>query len=162
MHGERTKQRGAALVEYAMIVPLLMLLFFGSLEMFRLVSIQQSLRSGLKQAVPCLSHYRDYAAQVDCDPEARLLSELARNPFTVDVARLSLWPSAQELEGMPYAEVFEVIAEVEVPLGFLYPFEGGPTFTVRESSPTFINSSPEYFEMNVLTPFPVDPGPLPR
>ena len=34
-------ERGAALVEYILVLPLLLLLFFGTLEMFRLVTIKQ-------------------------------------------------------------------------------------------------------------------------
>ena len=153
-------ERGAALVEYMLILPLLLLLFLGSLEVMRLFSVKQSLRTGLNMAAPCLSHIRDYAYH--CDPYERISNELAKNAFAITIHRLELIPDVDTVQHLWYGEVYEVIAEVEVEFGFLYPFEGGPTIALTESVHTFIDSSPHYFELNVATPFPRDPGVLPR
>jgi hypothetical protein len=153
-------ERGAALIEYVLILPLLLMLFFGSLEVMRLFSVKQSLRTGLQMAAPCLSHIRDDAYH--CDPYEHLSSELAKNAFAIAIYRLELIPDVDTVRHLWYGEVYEVIAEVEVEFGFLYPFEGGPTITLRESIHTFVDSSPEYFDLNVVTPFPRDPGVLPK
>lgn len=152
-------QKGAALVEYVLVLPLVLLLFLGTLEIFRLISVKQSLRSGLKQALPCLNHWRDYPLQ--CDPLGPISHELERNPFTIRLHRLEVRPRIGEVQAIRFGEVFEVIVEAEVEFGFLYPFSGGPTITLRETASTFMDSAPEYFQLNVETPFPVDPGALP-
>ena len=74
-------QRGAAVVEYVMVLPMLLFLFLGTLELFRLYSIKQSLRTGVKRALPCISHWRDdgYRAEYDCaNIAAHIQGELAR------------------------------------------------------------------------------------
>jgi Flp pilus assembly pilin Flp len=152
-------ERGAALVEYMLILPLVLMLFLGSLEIMRLFSIKQSLRTGLQMSVTCLSHARDYAYL--CAPYEQLHHEMDRNPFAITVYRLELIPDIETVRQLRYGEVYEVTAEVEVEFGFLYPFEGGPTIALRESAHTFIDSSPEYFGLNAATPFPHDPGVLP-
>jgi len=149
-------ERGAALLEYVLILPLVLLLFFGTLEIFRLMSVKQSLRTGLKQAAPCISHWKDYPNR--CDPLELISEELAKNPFTVTVHRLHIEPVVESLDSARYGEVIDVIVEAEVEFGFLYPFEGGPTIVVRESVTTFIDSSPEFYELNPARPFPKDPG----
>jgi len=49
---------------------------------------------------------------------------------------------------------------VQVPPKFVYPLFSEP-IPIRERVVTFIDSSPEYFELNVATPFPRDPAALP-
>ncbi|MBC7236404.1 MAG: pilus assembly protein [Chloroflexi bacterium] len=153
-------ERGAALVEYLLILPLVLLLFLGSLEVFRVMSVKQSLRTGLKMATPCLSHWRDEPNR--CNPYERLAEELDKNPFAITIHRLELTPSLEDVSLLFEGEVFEVTAELEIEFGFLYPFEGGPTITLRESAHTFIDSSPSFYKLNAKTPFPQDPGALPQ
>ena len=151
------EQRGASVIEYILVLPLLLLLFLGTLEVFRLMSVKQSLRTGLRQALPYFTHWRERAPHY-FPPEYVIVEELDKNPFTIRVYRLDVYPDASHLETMDYGDLFELTAEAEVELGFLYPLEGGPRITLRESYQTFIDSAPEYFELNVQTPFPKDPG----
>ena len=67
-------------------------------------------------------------------------------------------PSDTEVELAEYGQLVEIYVEAEVDYGYIYPFEGGPTITLRESMTTFVDTSPEFYEMNALTPFPRDPG----
>ena len=136
------------------------MLFLGTLEVFRLISVKQSLRTGLKMAIPCVNHWRDGRNQ--CDPYQRVIDELRDNPFTVRIYRLEFIPNADSMDQMLDGQVFQVTAVVDVNLGFLYPFEGGPTITLRESAHTFIDSYPSFYGLNAATPFPNDPGVLPR
>lgn len=151
-----SKQKGAALVEYVLVLPLVLVLFLGALEVFRVMAIKQTLRAALKQELPCFSHWRDaaYHEQYECSTgeiTGRITSVLDSNPFAQRVGPVQLVPNSDEImDTLRYGDVFEVIVEVEVEFGFLYPFEGGPTFTLRESYVTFIDSAPEYYELNNL------------
>lgn len=51
----RRDRRGASLVTYALILPLFILLVFGILEIWRVVSVRQSLHLGTYQAIRALS-----------------------------------------------------------------------------------------------------------
>lgn len=152
-------ERGAALVEYVLILPLVLLLFFGTLEVLRVMSIKQSLRSGLRQALPYFTHWKDLAARPHYyPPHEVILQSLRDNPFSVRVYELVITPDDRELDLMQYGDVFEVRAEAIVPLGFLYPFAGGNALRLVETHLTFIDSSPEFLELNMATPFPREAG----
>ena len=75
--------RGAAVVEYALIWPVLMLLFFGALETFRLMSIKQSLRIGLADALPCITATLDEAAQSNCYAPDIVKDRVEANPLAI-------------------------------------------------------------------------------
>ena len=155
-------QRGAALVEYVLVFPLVILLFFGALEVFRLFSIKQSLRSGVKQAMPYFNHWKDYAYHDRGSWEEKIRHELRRNPLVMDAnPPLSISPSAAILNGLREGEIVEIVVEVRVPPKFVYPLFSGANIPIRETVVTFIDSSPEYFQLNVETPFPHDPAALP-
>ena len=152
---------GAALVEYVIVLPLVVLLFFGALEVFRLISVKQSLRSGVKQAMPYFNHWKDYAYQGRGSWEETIRHELGRNPLLMDAnPPLSIEPNAATLNGLDDGEVIEITVAVLVPPKFVYPLFSEPIL-IRERVVTFIDSSPEYFELNVATPFPQDPAVLP-
>lgn len=169
---EGDNERGAALVEYVLVLPVFLLLTLGSLEVFRLISVQQSLRTGLAQALPFYTHWRDTnyyttycTPQPAClavkDPSIIIQSELKKNPFARKAGSVSIWPDALTLDNMADGTVFEVVATVEVQLGFLYPLPGGPRITLRESAWTFIDSYPDFYDLAWDVPFPYDPGALP-
>lgn len=165
-HARRTpsaaRRRGAALVEYVLVFPLVILLFFGALEVFRLISVKQSLRSGVKQAVPYFSHWKDYAYQDRGSWEEKVRHELRRNPLVMDAnPPLTISPSAAELNALPEGATIIVTVEVQVPPKFVYALFTDSRIPIRETVVTFIDSSPEYFELNVQTPFPRDPAALP-
>ena len=160
-------ERGAALVEYALMLPVLLLLFFGSLEIFRLYSIQQTLRSALKQVLPCFNHGKDIAYRSEyspaCEVRQFIIDELRQNPFAVSVLddAVVVWPDLSQLRNVPDGEVFEVAVEARVALGYLYPLWNKDWIVLRESYATFIDSSPAYYELAPDVPFPYDPGSYP-
>jgi hypothetical protein len=161
------EQRGAALIEYVLIFPLFLLLFLGSLEIFRLLSVQQSLRTGLREGVACLCQWKDEASRPYCDPIAEIVQQLDpdRNPFSLNPQGLALYvndiPYPDGMLNLAYGDVFVARAEVMIPLGYLYPFERGPIITVRVSQESFVGSSPQYFKLWRETPFPIHPAALP-
>ena len=167
---DRRSERGAALVEYALVLPVLLLLTLGSLEVFRLLSVQQSLRTGLKQALPFYNHWRDieyynsYCApycNAAKDPSAIILNQLRNNRFARNPVAVAVWPDALTLDRMPDGTVFELVVTAQVELGFLYPLPGGPTITLRESAFTFVDSYPAFYGLVDYVPFPRDTGALP-
>jgi len=174
-------ERGAAVVEYALVLPIFLLLTIGSLEVFRLLSVQQTLRTAVQQALPCVSHWCDvayYRAEwwgeaCPADPTTIIEQRLRANPFArrprgARGLTVTIWPDPNTLTawcGSPNPEewgtVFEFVATVEVALGFLYPLPGGPTITLRESAWTFLDCAPRFYNLADTMPFPHDPGALP-
>lgn len=154
------RERGAALVEYILLWPVLLMLLLGALETFRLMSLQQSLRTGLMEAVPCYNHWRDVAYRGYCDPDALVQARMQANPVALGGATTRI--EVPDLNALPYGAVFKVAATANVRLGVFYPFQGGPTITLRASTVTFIDAAPEYYQLWWETPMPQDPGPLRR
>jgi hypothetical protein len=139
----------------------LLLLFLGALETFRLMSLQQSLRTGLMEAVPCYNHWRDKAYRTQCYPEGWLQARMRANPVAMGSVSTRI-EAPPDLDVLPYGAVFEIAATADVRLGVLYPFQGGPTIRLRASTVTFIDAAPEYYQLWWETPMPWDPGPLRR
>lgn len=148
------REKGAALIEYVLVIPFVLLLFLGVAEVFRVISIKQSLRAALQQELPCLTHAKDWAYWRDhCSSASiaeRIEAEVARNPLA-QVRSVVVTPKASPDEAWIIQNsglVFEVTAEATAQYAFLYPFRGGPEFVVRESVTTFIDSDPSWFGMN--------------
>jgi Flp pilus assembly protein TadG len=164
------EQRGAALVEYIMILPMLLFLFLGTLEVFRLISIKQSLRVGVKRALPCISHWKDeaYRYEYDCgNITTHIADELSRNPFAPqDDVRLTVTvdPANSEVE---YGQLVRLTVVAEVKLGFIYFFPGRTTVTIAEYADTFMDASPTFLDFDPSMRFPLEPEgitptPMPR
>jgi len=153
-------QRGAAVVEYVMILPMLLFLFLGTLELFRLYSIKQSLRTGVKRALPCISHWRDngYRTEYDCaNIAAHIQGELARNPFAPgDDVDLTVTVEPANLD-VDYGQLVRLTAVAEVKLGFIYVFPNRRTVTIAEYADTFIDTSPTYLGFDETVRFPLEP-----
>jgi len=156
----RDSQDGAAIVEYVLVLPVLLLLFLGSLEVYRVMSIKQSLHTGLQQAIPYYTHWREHAQHYD-NPVYVISQELAKNRLAIGVSTPVLVPSPYGLteEYMQYGMPLEVVATVEVEIGLFYPLtlNGVARITLTESYQTFVDSSPNYFELNPERSFPIDP-----
>jgi Flp pilus assembly pilin Flp len=143
------EERGAALIEYAMVLPLVLLLFLGTLEIVRLMTVQQSLRTALQKALPCFSSWRDPDSVNTCSRLDLLFAqEMAKNPLAIRLYGLEFTPTPDVLNAMEYGTVFEVQVAAEVRLGFLYPLTGDRTITVREKARTFANIMPAYMDLN--------------
>jgi hypothetical protein len=160
----RQGQKGAALVEYAIILPLVLLLFLGTLEVFRLMALRQSLRNGIKRATPYFTHYRDYAAralyQQAYDPVAAVQREMDSSLFPLSGAQpIRVYSQPPVDVNTPLGSVFEVIAEVDVRSDLFWPLAGTNTVTIRESMWTYMDATPLSLELELpATPFPLDAG----
>lgn len=163
-------RKGAALVEYVMILPMLLFLFLGTLEVFRLFSIKQSLRIGVKRALPCISHWRDesYRYEYDClNITKHIADELNRNPFAPqEDVHLTVMVEPANLD-VECGQLVRLTAVAEVKLGFIYLFPGRNSVTIAEYADTFMDAYPAFlgFDPNVrfpLEPEGVTPTPMPR
>ena len=167
VHDLNRDQKGAALVEYALIFPVVMLLFFGSLEIYRLYSVQQSLRTALYQVLPSYNHGKDYAYQgryvSQATPRQLILDELRTNPFALRLTDQSVVvsPDLLQVRNLPDGAVFRVSVEARIALGYFYPLWDEDWIVLRESAMTFIDSSPTFYDLAPDVPFPQDPGALP-
>ena len=102
-----------------------------------------------------------------CWPEERIRQLINANAFAIrpDHSSLRIYVNGVDylaiMDQLEYGDVFQVAAEITVGLGFLYPFEGGPSLTVRTTDVSFIDSAPEYYDLWWEHPFPADPGVVP-
>ncbi|MFQ5875026.1 MAG: TadE/TadG family type IV pilus assembly protein, partial [Dehalococcoidia bacterium] len=65
-------QRGSALIQFVLVLPIFLILVFGSFAVWRVISAKQSLASGTYQAARYLSvegRYLHYYPDVDDDPD---------------------------------------------------------------------------------------------
>ncbi len=96
----RRDRKGAYdLIQFALILPVFILLLYGSFELIKLISIRQSLEAGTYQAARYLSVYHKYyydetynreAADDTLRAEQLLWDSLLANPYLSDVAPLQL------------------------------------------------------------------------
>jgi Flp pilus assembly protein TadG len=157
------EQGGAALVEYVTILPMLLLLFLGTLEIFRLISIKQSLRTGVKQALPCVSHWKDtaYRRDYNCSPVSIrncIIDELKKNPFAPEQDVQLTITTAPDLNSADYGQPVRLRVDAQVKLGFIYFIPGRDTATIVEYADTFMDASPDYLGLNLEVPLPAEPG----
>lgn len=163
-------QKGAALVEYALVLPFLLLLFLGTLEVFRLVLLKQSLSTGLREVLPCYTHSMDGAyltdvANIRCQSNPlgidHIRTRLAQSLFSLqsgyDLA-ITTNPPLETLTSEAYGQLLEVTAVLDVPLAF-YALPAWPLrIQITERAMTFIDISPAYIGLRESIPFPHDPG----
>lgn len=84
----RDKQ-GASTVAYLLVLPLFIMIVFGSFQMWRIISIKQSLHVGAYQTVRCLTMYDDRGTGL-AGCESLLRAKLAQNGLIDDAALASL------------------------------------------------------------------------
>ena len=78
-------KRGTTVITYALVLPIFFLLIFGAFEVWKIISVKQSLNAGTYQAARCLSvhlHKGRDEARKKC--EKLLLTELAKSFITED------------------------------------------------------------------------------
>jgi len=147
--GLRYRERGASTVTYALVLPLFILLVFGTFEIWRIVSIRQSMERGVYRAARHLSqHHLRYQeawflAHDEVDENAWLMSTNSDNLELVTTpADLTILQSGDKL-----------VVEVRLPvyvgdLGFFDLFErGSPAWiTLRAQCTTFMDYEGDEWE----------------
>ena len=138
----RYRERGASTVTYALVLPLFVLLVFGTFEIWRIVSIRQSMERGVYRGARYLSrhHLRYQAAWIvahdEVDENAWLMSTNSDD--------LELVTSPADLTILQPGD--KLVVEVRLPvyvgdLGFLDLFEkGSPAWiTLKAQCTTFVD-----------------------
>lgn len=171
-------QRGSALIEFVLVLPLFLILIFGSFAVWKIVSAKQSLASGTYQAARYLSvegrflyYYPD-----DWEDVARIIitSELENNGLLRPLPQpiISFEPSFRPRcpkedavnDPMPYLKdaLFTVRAEITLPWPVRIPFLDPETETITlvEKRTSYIECKPIFGPAPTLTPIPT-PTPTP-
>jgi len=93
----RRDKRGASLVTYALILPLFILLVFGILEIWRVMSVRQSLHLGTYQAVRVLSSGGRQWLPTSADTWEAIATEQAHGIIDRELQRNTLLPQGYTL-----------------------------------------------------------------
>ena len=177
-------QRGSPLIEFVLVLPLFLILVFGSFAVWKIVSAKQSLASGTYQAARYLSvegRYLDYAPDLDDDPDdwqdaARIIitSELENNSLlrplpqpviTIEPPSRPECPRQRCMEDRYAVDclldaLFTVRAEITLPQPVRIPFLGSETITLEEKRTSYIECGPILGPTPTPTP-PPTPTPAP-
>ena len=133
-------KRGSSLITYTLVLPLFIVLLFGTFEVFRLMSVRHSLHLGLYRAARWVSQHRyQYAT-------ARLIvkGELQQNTWLMstnpDGVQVIIYPT--DPSTLQPGDRIVLVASLPVhvgDLGFLGLFErGSPAqITIQDKSVTF-------------------------
>jgi hypothetical protein len=154
-------KRGASTVTYAMVLPLFILLIFGTFEIWRVISIRQSMERGVYRAARLLSQRRTPVWQ---DIARNLaLSELTENAWLMSTnasdLELITVPTLSDLVLLQSGDKFVVQVHLWVPvgdLGFLDLFERGAPVRVKLKAQctTFVDlATPEWEEPDEIVAY---------
>jgi len=180
----RLDQRGSALVEFVLVLPLFLILVFGSFAVWRIVSAKQSLASGTYQAARYLSVEGRWSPELDYPegyPEkwehaARIIivRELENNPllrplpepvitFEPELPVRPRCPRERCMEDpVPCLDdaLFTIGAEITLPWTTRIPYLDPGTITLVEKRTSYIECEPIFEPTPTPTPTST-PEPLP-
>ncbi len=155
----RDRRGSTDLLQFVLILPIFVLLFYGSFEVWKIVSVKQSLEAATYQAVRCLSIYH-HGDEDRYRCERVLLMELVNNNLIDedDLADLRIryydaW--GREIEdptAVPCDEIFSLEAELPLPWSTFIPGlpSRNPTLVARHRS--YIECGPRWAPTPTPTP----------
>jgi hypothetical protein len=141
-------QRGAVdLIQFALILPIMILIIFGSYEIWRLVSVKQSLYAGTYQAARYVSLYYvqvNNPALVQATANAMIVQELANNALLSGNSGLqSIEYTPEGLSGLRPYQFFRIRTTLRLPWPVIIPFlPTRPSITLVEQQTSFIEAGP--------------------
>ncbi len=142
-------QRGAVdLIQFALILPILILIIFGSYEIWRLVSVKQSLYAGTYQAARYISlNYLIEGPAVQTPANAMIVQELTNNALLSGDTGLQSLPSIEYspegLAGLRPYQFFRIRTTLRLPWPVIIPFlPTRPSITLVEQQTSFIEAGP--------------------
>lgn len=83
LRGDHRSQRGAAAVEFALLVPILLALVFGMIEFGRLFNAQITLQHAVREGVRDFAVHQDHDQAVDITVDAASLIGLTKDDVDV-------------------------------------------------------------------------------
>ncbi len=172
----RAPSRGQALVEVALLVPVLLLILLGAGDLARVFSAEVSLASAARAgALEASTHPTSFLAGQPCDAVANrvtcaVLTETHGSGIPITPADISLTcdPSPCS-EALGNSVVVTVVGHVSLITPLLAPFTGGQNFDVTASAtaqlavrPNIVSGSPTPTPLPTPTPTPTPlPTPTP-
>ena len=169
-------QRGSTLIQFVLVLPLFLILIFGSFAVWKIVSAKQSLVSGTYQAARYLSvegRYLRYPGEPVPTPGswryvawAIIVRELENNSLLRPLPQpiISFEPYSQPRcpqgdamnDPMPYLEdaLFTIRAEITLPWPVRIPFLDPETITLVEKRTSYIECEPIFGPPPTPTPTP--------
>jgi hypothetical protein len=142
-------RRGASTVTYVVILPLFILIVFGALQVWRIISIRQSLHVGTYQTVRCLSMY-DSRQTTRAGCETLLLTTLANNGLIDDLTASTVRITYYDAEGRAIpdptlsayvdecGEVFSMETVLTLPWSVVIPYLPARDMTLHERKSSYI------------------------
>jgi Flp pilus assembly protein TadG len=103
-----TGDRGAAAVEFALVIPVLLLLVFGVAEFGRAYNIQTTLSGAAREGARTMALQNDVSA-------ANAATVAAARPLELSGAQISVTPDACPLSGTTSADTVRVTVTYQMP-----------------------------------------------
>jgi Flp pilus assembly protein TadG len=158
----RTRSRGQALLEFALLLPVFLLLFAGALDLGRLYASQIAVANAAREgAMEAAQNPTSFAANQPCDSitnrvMCRALGEATGSFVTISPTNVSLTCSPACSSQMGYIATVQVQAPFTLLTPILAPILGGQTITLTSSQVASMMTAPG----PVATPSP-SPSPTP-
>jgi hypothetical protein len=138
-------RRGASTVTYAVILPLFILIVFGALQVWRIISIKQSLHVGTYQTVRCISMY-DSRDTTLAGCESLLRATVANNGLIDDATANAVDRSYYDADGnvtldptqLACRERFSLETELTLPWSVVIPYLPAREMTLHERKSSYI------------------------
>ncbi|MBM3134058.1 MAG: hypothetical protein FJZ89_01975 [Chloroflexi bacterium] len=150
-------QRGAVdLIQFALILPIMILIIFGSYEIWRLVSVKQSLYAGTYQAARYVSlNYLIDGPAVQAVADEIIVKELTNNALlSGDTGLQSIEYTPAGLAGLRPYQFFRIRTTLRLPWPVIIPFlPTQPSITLVEQQTSFVEAGPTRF-LPTPTPTP--------
>jgi len=139
-------QRGAVdLIQFALILPIMILIIFGSYEIWRLVSVKQSLYAGTYQAARYVSlNYLIDGPAVQAVADEIIVQELTNNALlSGDTGLQSIEYTPEGLTGLRPYQFFRIRTTLRLPWPVIIPFlPTRPSITLVEQQTSFVEAGP--------------------
>jgi len=130
-------KRGATVVTYALLLPILILLILGTFEVWKVISIKQSLNAGTYKAARYLSANNDRWQDDREKARGIIWRELENNGLLGDDVRE--WVEIHTPTHRPACEaLFTVRAELELPWATVIPYLSSRKMILVEQHTSYI------------------------
>lgn len=157
----RDRRGSADVIQFVLILPIFVLMFYGFFEVWKIVSVKQSLDAGTYQAARYLSIYHDGDEDRDrC--ERVLLMELANNSLIdeddLPDLRIKYYDArGRDIEDptrLPCNELFTVRAGLELPWTTVIPYLSSRSIVLVGQHTSYIECGPSWAPATTPTPTP--------
>lgn len=141
--------RGASTLTYMLLLPVFILIIFGAVQMWRIISVKQSLHLGTYRTIRCLSMY-DARQTTRAGCETLLTTTLANNGLIDDATANTVSITYYDAEGRVIpdptvgayvrecGELFKMETELSLPWSVVIPYLPARQMTLHERKSGYI------------------------